>query len=382
MKAQSTLFQVFFVALQIKSALAIQTNAPEPGKKSIIKVDVIARHLSHPWGIQFLPDGRLLISEREGNLRIVTPQGEVGPPIDGTPKVTAREQGGLLDLLLAQDFKNSQTLYLTYVPSNHEEEFFTAVGRGRLVLKKNNAGNLDSFTEIFCQFPPVKTWHHFGSRLVWSREGNLYVSLGDRLIARSQAQNPKNLIGKIVLIKTDGSAAFNQPAHPDWDPRVWSIGHRNVQGAALDPESGELWTLEHGPQGGDELNRTERGKNYGWPIITYGREYTGEPIGEGTKKSGLEQPIYYWTPSIATSSLIFYTGDLFPEWKGNIFVGALNGKKIARLILLKGQVIQEESLLTELHQRIRSIAQGPDGAIWVLLDDPIDGQLVRISPAN
>lgn len=382
MKVPVTLASFFLILLQIKSALAIQTNAPSPLKSSQLKIEVIARGFSHPWGIQFLPDGRILISERKGTLRIVTPLGNIGPPIEGVPNVVFKDQGGLLDLLLAKDFQNSKTLYYTYVPSNSKDEVFTAIGKGQLVLQKNNTGVLENTTEIFRQDPPLNTWHHFGSRLVWSRDGNLFVTLGDRLVGRSEAQNSRNMIGKVVFIKTDGSAAIKEPVHSDWDPRIWSMGHRNVQGAALHPENGELWTVEHGPQGGDELNKDERGKNYGWPTITYGREYSGEAIGEGTIKRGLEQPIYYWTPSIATSSLIFYTGNLFPEWKGNILVGALNGKKIARLILSKDQVIQEESLLTDFRQRIRSLIEGPDGALWILTDDPSEGQIIRISPSR
>jgi glucose/arabinose dehydrogenase len=194
-------------------------------------------------------------------------------------------------------------------------------------------------------------------------------------------QKPDTTIGKVLNLKPDGSAANSQPAQPDWDPKIWSLGHRNIQGAALDPATGQLWTVEHGARGGDELNLTTRGKNYGWPIITYSNEYFGGAIGEGTARPGIEQPVYYWVPSIATSGLAIYTGDLFPEWKGNIFVGGLKGAQLARLVLKNGEVVAEETLLQDLDQRIRDVRQGPDGALWLLTDDPRDGQLVRLSPA-
>jgi glucose/arabinose dehydrogenase len=207
------------------------------------------------------------------------------------------------------------------------------------------------------------------------------VTTGDRAIARPEVQKPNTTIGKVINIKPDGTAANAVAAQPGWDAKIWSLGHRNIQGAALDPVTGDLWTVEHGARGGDELNLTLRGRNYGWPIITYSNEYFGGPIGEGTAKPGIEQPVYYWVPSIATSGLAIYSGDLFPGWKGNIFVGGLKGEQLARLVIKDGQVIEEETLLQDLEQRIRDVRQGPDGALWLLTDDTRDGHIVRITPA-
>lgn len=376
---------VLTVAMAVAAgpAYCAQTDAPKPASESRIKTQVIAKGLVNPWGLQFLPDGRLLVTERPGRLRIVTRDGQVGPSISGLPTVFATGQGGLLDVLLAQDFgKAGGDIYLSFAEPRENGAAATAVARGRLSLDATGGGSLDGVRTIFQQQPAVaSSGNHFGSRLVWARDGSLLVTTGDRGSARAEVQRPDTTIGKVINLKPDGTAAHAEPAQPGWDARIWSLGHRNIQGAALDPATGQLWTVEHGARGGDELNLTMRGRNYGWPIITYSNEYFGGPIGEGNAKSGVEQPIYYWIPSIATSGLAIYSGDLFPDWTGNIFVGGLKGAHLARLVLKDGQVVFEEALLQDFDQRIRDVRQGPDGALWIVTDDARDGQIVRLTPA-
>jgi glucose/arabinose dehydrogenase len=360
---------------------AAQTDAPPPEAASRVKTETIAGGLSNPWALQFLPDGRLLVTERPGRLRIVTKDGKIGPAIAGVPDVFAKGQGGLLDVLLAKDFGASGgMIYFSYSEPRGEGAAATAVARARLQLDSAGGGKLEEVKTIFQQEPAIASSIHFGSRLAWAPDGTLFVTTGDRGNAREEVQKPKTFIGKVLNLKPDGSAGQTGSAHSGWDAKLWSIGHRNIQGAAVDPQTGQLWTVEHGARGGDELNLTERGKNYGWPVISYSNEYFGGPIGEGTSKTGLEQPVYYWVPSIATSGLAIYSGDLFPGWKGNIFVGGLKGAQLSRLVLKDGQVVAEETLLEDLDQRIRDVREGPDGALWVLTDDSRDGQIVRISP--
>ncbi|MGE5267782.1 MAG: PQQ-dependent sugar dehydrogenase [Deltaproteobacteria bacterium] len=363
---------------------AAQTDAPAPEVASRVKAETVARGLSNPWGLQFLPDGRMLVTERPGRLRIVTKDGTLGPAIAGVPDVFAKGQGGLLDVLLAQDIgPTGGTIYFSFAEPRGEDAAATAVARARLVLDGEGGGKLEDVKIIFQQQPAIaNSSSHFGSRLAWAPDGTLFVTTGDRAVARDEVQKPASLIGKVINLRPDGSAGQAGPAQTGWDAKIWSMGHRNIQGAAVDAATGQLWTVEHGARGGDELNLTERGKNYGWPVISYSNEYFGGAIGEGTAKPGFEQPVYYWIPSIATSGLAVYNGDLFPGWKGNIFVGGLKGAQLARLVLRDGQVIAEETLLQELDQRIRDVRQGPDGALWLLTDDPRDGQIVRVSPTN
>lgn len=361
---------------------AAQTDAPAPQAASRVKAETIVGGLANPWGLQFMPDGRMLVTERPGRLRIVTKDGAIGPAIPGVPEVFAKGQGGLLDVLLAKDFgATGGTIYLSYSEPRGEEAAATAVARARLELDGAGGGKLKDVKTIFQQERAIAaSSSHFGSRLAWAPDGTLFVTTGDRGKAREEVQSATSYIGKVVNLKPDGSAGQTESAQPGWDAKIWSVGHRNIQGAAVDPQTGQLWTVEHGARGGDELNLTERGKNYGWPVISYSNEYFGGPIGEGTAKTGLEQPVYYWVPSIATSGLAIYSGDLFPGWKGNIFVGGLKGAQLARLVLQDGQVVAEETLLEDLDQRIRDVREGPDGALWLLTDDVRDGQIVRISP--
>jgi glucose/arabinose dehydrogenase len=363
---------------------AAQTDAPQPQTASRINVTTVATGLANPWGLQFLPDGRMLVTERPGRLRIVTREGKIGPVIAGTPSVFAKGQGGLLDVLLARNFgPTGGEIFLAFSEMRDSGAAATAVARGTLVLDGAGGGKLENVTTIFQQQPAIaNSSNHFGARLVWARDGSLLITTGDRFSARPEVQKPDTSIGKVINIRTDGSAAHADAARPGWDAKIWSMGHRNIQGAALDPVTGELWTVEHGARGGDELNLTRRGSNYGWPVISYSNEYFGGPIGESTAKPGLEQPIYYWIPSIATSGLAIYSGDLFPDWKGNIFVGGLKGAQLARLVLKDGEVVEEETLLQGLDHRIRDVRQGPDGALWLLTDDVSDGQILRLSPAR
>lgn len=360
------------------SVLAEQTNAPAPAVPSKIKVEAVANGLNHPWGLQFLPDGRALVTEKPGTLRIVGKDGGVSEAIAGPPKVAYNDQGGLLDVRLAPDFATSGLIYLAYAEQRDSEKSGTSVAKAKLVLE-GNGGKLEDVQVIFRQEPAYAGGNHYGSRIVIAGDGTLFVTLGERYALRDEAQNPANTIGKIVHINADGSPAANNPKLPGWAPEVWSIGHRNLQGAALDPATGDLWTVEHGAKGGDELNKPQAGKNYGWPIITYGVDYSGAKIGEGKAKDGMEQAVYYWVPSIATSGLTIYTSDLFPAWKGNLFVGALGGRQLQRLVMKDGAVVEAEILLKDNGDRIRDVREGPDGALWLLTDDQ-DGKLLRLTP--
>lgn len=359
-------------------ALAVQTKAPA-APPTAIAVQSIAKGLNHPWGLQFLPDGRMVVSERAGPIRIVARDGTISPPIAGVPAADVRGQGGMLDVALAPDFAQSGLLFFSFSEPRGGSRNGTSVGRGRLVLS-GNGGRLEDVKIIFQQDPPFASTMHFGSRIVFDRSGNLFVTTGDRYSARNEAQNPANHLGKMIRITPDGSVPADNPKLQGWRPEIWSIGHRNVQGAALHPETGKLWTAEHGARGGDEVNIPAKGKNYGWPVITYGRDYSGAKIGEGTAKAGLEQPVYYWDPSPAPSGAAFYTGDLFPGWKGNFLVGALAGQALHRLVLEGEQVVAEEVLLKD-RARIRDVRQGPDGAVWLLTDDP-QGEVLRVAPAG
>ena len=299
----------------VRAASAEITKAPAQKTKQAIKVETFAKGLVHPWGMAFLPDGRLLVTERPGRLRIVGKDGKLSAPLQGVPKVYASGQGGLLDVADRPGLRHlGRRLSLLRRPARRQPQRHQRRARQARQLKATAAGSRTS-TVIFRQEPAFASSAHFGSRIVFARDGSLFVTMGDRYSARDQAQNPANHLGKLVRIMPDGSPYAGNPKKPGWRPEIWSIGHRNVQGAALNPETGKLWTVEHGARGGDEINVPEAGKNYGWPVITYGRDYSYAKIGEGTHKPGMEQPIYYWDPSIAPSGAAFYTGNLFPEWK-------------------------------------------------------------------
>ena len=373
----AAVFGLFVLSAPASAEIA---KAPAQRTKQTIKVETFAKGLVHPWGMAFLPDGRLLVTERPGRLRIIGKDGKLSAPLQGVPKVYASGQGGLLDVQIGPDFATSGAVYLSFADPRDGSRNGTSVARGKLV-SEGDGGRLEDVTVIFRQEPGFASSAHFGSRIVFARDGSLFVTMGDRYSARDQAQNPENHLGKLVRIMADGSPYAGNPKKPGWRPEIWSIGHRNVQGAALNPDTGKLWTAEHGARGGDEINVPEAGKNYGWPVITYGRDYSYAKIGEGTHKAGMEQPVYYWDPSIAPSGAAFYTGNLMPEWRGNLFVGALAGQALHRLILDGEKVVGEEKLLSDLGERIRDVRSGPDGAIWLLTDHP-EGRVLRVVPAN
>jgi glucose/arabinose dehydrogenase len=342
-----------------------------------LRVTEIASGLENPWSLAFLPDGRMLVTERPGRLRIVHPDGRVSEPVAGLPAVHARGQGGLLDVVVGPRFAVDGLIFFSYAEPTAGGAR-TAVARARLDADRLR---VDAVQRIFAQDEAPSGAHHWGSRLVLAADGTLFVTLGDRFHHRERAQALDSHLGKVVRIALDGSVPADNPLVGRAGARaeIWSWGHRNVQGAALHPQSGELWTHEHGPQGGDELNRTRAGINYGWPAITYGREYvSGRKIGEGTTRTDVEPPVLQWTPSIAPSGMAFYTGDAFPHWKGNLFVGALKFQLLVRLQMDGERVVHEERLLGELGRRIRDVRQGPDGHLWLL--DESEGRILRLDP--
>ena len=343
-----------------------------------VNVKSIATGLQNPWGLAILPDGSFLVTERAGNLRLVQPNGTIGEPISGLPKIMTQGQGGLLDVVLAPDFATSKKIYFSYSePAEKGNTNSTAVSFATLTGNK-----LEKVTRVFSQQPKVESNAHFGSRLVWAPDGTLFITLGERYSKKDDAQTLNNHHGKVVRINADGSVPKNNPfvSTAGALPEIWSYGHRNVQGAAINPISKQLWTGEHGPQGGDELNLDQAGKNYGWPVITYGENYGGGKIGEGSQKAGMEQPLKYWVPSIATAGFIFYTGDKFSAWKNNILLTSLVGRTLVRLTLDGTKVVGEERLLTkELNERLRHVVQGPDGLIYFISDEE-KGSIYQLSP--
>jgi glucose/arabinose dehydrogenase len=341
-----------------------------------LQVKTIAEGLQNVWSMAFLPDGRMLVTERPGRMRIVSPDGKVGAPLAGLPAIVAQGQGGLLDVVLAPDFATSKRVYFSYSEPG-EGGNSTAVSYATLTDTK-----LENVTRVFSQQPKIDSSAHFGSRLVWAPDGTLFITLGDRYSEKDKAQTLDNHQGKVVRINADGTVPSDNPYVKTAGalPEIWSFGHRNVQGAAINPLTKKLWTGEHGPQGGDELNIDEAAKNYGWPVITYGENYGGGKIGEGTHKEGMEQPLYKWVPSIATAGFIFYTGDKFPQWKNNILLASLREQTLVRLTLDGDKVTGEERLLKkELGQRYRSVIQGPDGLVYLVTDES-KGKILQLSP--
>ncbi len=368
-----------------------QTRACGVSTGTAFEVVVVARGLEHPWAVEPLPDGALLVTERPGRMRIVSAAGEVGPPLLGLPSVDARGQGGLLDVELAPTFAADRTIYWSYSEprqggdggSGGNGGNGTSVARGVVSVDRRR---VEQVRVLFRSMPTHDGGLHFGSRVLVGPDGMLYVTLGERSdrSTRQQAQQLDSHLGKIVRISTDGSVPADNPfvKTAGARPEIWSLGHRNVQAAAFDSQ-GRLWEIEHGPQGGDELNRIERGKNYGWPLQSYGEEYSGLAIREAeTARAGMEQPVYYWDPVIAPSGAQFYTGDAFPEWRGSLFIGALREQRLVRLTLAGDRgdrVTGEEHLLVDRGRRIRDVRQGPDGALYLVTDEP-SGELWRVTP--
>ncbi len=351
------------------------------GIKSNVAFDVLvlATGLENPWAVEPLPDGDLLVAEKPGRLRIVSATGELGQPIAGVPAVDERGQGGLLDVALSPAFGSDRTIYWSYSEPRQGGNA-TSVARGALSADQRR---LEQVRVILRAMPIYDGDKHFGSRLAFGSDGMLYVTLGERSDApmRPQAQQLDSHMGKILRIKPDGSVPADNPfaGQPDALPEIWTIGHRNVQAAAFDSQ-GRLWEIEHGTNGGDELNLIVKGKNYGWPLVAYGEEYSGKPIpGAVTSRPGFEQPVYYWDPVIAPSGAQFYTGDAFPTWRGSLFVGGLREKRLVRLTLANDRVTGEEHLLADRGQRVRDVRQGPDGALYVVTDET-KGELWKIAP--
>ncbi len=344
-----------------------------------ISVTTYAEGLEKPWGMTFLPDGRLLVTEKSGQLRIVNQDGQVSEPVKGAPEVNDSGQGGLLDVVLDPNFNDNSMVYFSYAKPEGGGQSRTAVGKAKFT----NEGLLGT-TEIWHQAQACKAGYHYGSRLVFDRTGHLFVTLGDRNCGKQDVQDLSTHYGKVVRIDTDGKPAKGNPFLDTSGvlPDIYSSGHRNIQGAFLHPETGVLWGNEHGPKGGDEINKIEAGKNYGWPVITYGINYNGTPITDKTAMPGMEQPVHYWDPSIATSGMLIYSGEAFPNWQGDIFTGALKLMHLNRVKLDDShKVLTEERLLKDQKERIRAIEQGPDGHIYVATDHT-KGRILKISPAQ
>ena len=359
-------------ALVAVTGASAQTYRSDAHAFRIVK---LVEGLENPWSVAFLPDGRMLVTERAGRLRVIA-GGKLEPkPIDGLPEVAQYGQGGLHDVALHPQFEKNRILYLAYA-ARGADGVGTELARARLA-----EGRLENLRVLFRQSPKGRAGQHFGGRIVFDRAGYLYLTLGDRG-DRERAQLPDDHAGSVIRLHDDGRVPRDNPfaGKPGWKPEKFTLGNRNIQGAALHPQTGELWTHEHGPQGGDEINIIRAGVNYGWPVITYGRNYgLGTRIGEGTEKAGMAQPLYYWVPSIAPSGMAFYTGDRFPRWKGNLFVGALRSQLLVRLVLEGEKVVKEERMLTGVLGRIRDVRAGPDGFLYLLTDER-NGALVRLEP--
>ena len=375
------MFAVRMIVTVALSALLIASEAvsqPIATQTMPLNVQTVAKGLEHPWSLAFLPDGRMLVTERPGRLNLVDAQGKL-TRIAGLPTIAAGGQGGLLDVALAPDFSTSQRIVFSFTEPR-EQGNGTSVAVAKL---SPQADRLDNVKVIFRQEPSYANGMHFGGRLVFARDGTLFVTLGERFALMDQAQNLANHLGKIVRINLDGSVPPDNPfvGQSGKKPEIWSYGHRNVQAAAIHPQTGALWAVEHGARGGDEINIPQAGKNYGWPVIAYGQHYSGAKIGTGTAAPGMEQPIYVWDPSIAPSGMAFVTSDRYPSWKGQLLVGALAGESVSRLTLDGPRITSEERMLAALQERIRDVRQGPDGFIYLLTDSP-QGRLLRLNPTR
>jgi glucose/arabinose dehydrogenase len=362
----------------LASLLALPLACVRANAASEPMLETIADGLDRPWSFAFLPDGVILVTEKVGALRTISGDRKLSEPISGLPEIAAVGQGGLLDIALHPAFAQTRLVFLSFAEPREEGKTATSVMRGRL---SEDLRSLTDVKVIFRQQPAAEGGQHFGSRIVFDRSGALFVTTGDRGDLRGLVQKTDNHIGKIIRITEDGGTPPDNPKIEGWLPEIWSIGHRNLQGAAIHPVTGQLWAVEHGAKGGDELNIPEAGKNYGWPDVSYGREYSGRKIGAGvTEKEGIEPPVHYWDPSIAPSGMAFYTGDRYPEWKGNLFVGALVQKHLARLVL-DGERVGEEERLYDGRARIRDVRQGPDGYLYILTDEAAPmGRVLRVTP--
>jgi aldose sugar dehydrogenase len=362
----------------LKPAFAGQTRAPAVRADVAFEVQEIATGLDMPWALEFLPDGRMLVTERSGALRFVAADGKVSAPGKGIPAVLYESQGGLLDVALDPDFSANRTIYWSY-SEPREGGSGTALAKGR--LSSGPTPDVSDVQVIFRMMPTFPSSAHFGGRIAFAPDGTLYLTLGERSDERSRvrAQDLGAHFGKLVRINRDGSVPTDNPfvSRAGALPEIWSYGHRNPQGIAFRPETGQLWAVEHGPRGGDEFNLVQKAANYGWPVITYGIEYGGETIGGGiAAREGMQQPVYYWDPVIAPSGLLFYSGKMFPGWKGNAFIGGLGSSKLVRLTLDGDRVVGEEWLVSDREERYRDVREAPDGAIWLVAEE---GKLLRLA---
>jgi len=361
-----------------KPAVEGQTRAPGVQTAVSMANAVVASGLVHPWGLVLLPDGQWLVTEKPGRMRVISAEGQIGAPITGLPAVDARGQGGLLDVIVGPTFGQDRMIYWSYAEPR-EGGNATSVARGRL---SDDLTRVENVQVIFRALPVYDGDKHFGSSLAFAPDGKLFITLGERSDKpmRPQAQDLGSHMGKTIRINADGSVPADNPfvGQAGAKPEIWSLGHRNMQGIAVQPGTGAIWTVEHGTRGGDEINLDQAGKNYGWPGVAYGIEYNGQAIPAVTAKDGAEQPVYYWDPVIAPGGMTFYSGPMFPGWNGNLLVTGLGGKHLARLVLENNRVVGEERLLTGLNERIRDVAVAADGAVWVITDEE-DGKLVRLA---
>ena len=366
----------------VLAAAVLLAHAAFNAQAQAVRVEVLSKQLDHPWGLTFLDKGRMLVTEKAGAMRLIQADGSTGAPLAGLPKVDAGGQGGLLDVLADSGFVRNRLVYFCFSePAANGPGNSTALAVARL---SDDERRLENPKVLFSQRPKFASNHHFGCRIVESPDGKLFLTLGERFRRMPDAQTLDNHHGKVVRINKDGTVPVDNPfvGKAGALPEIWSYGHRNSQGAAMDAD-GRLWTHEHGPQGGDEINRPEAGRNYGWPVITYGENYGGGPIGAGlTEKAGMEQPLHYWTPSIAPSGMAFLKSDRYGRaWQGSLFVGSLKFQYLDRLEIRDGRVVKEEKLLQEVGQRIRDVREGPDGLLYVITDAS-PGQLLRLAPGS
>lgn len=380
--------RAMILGLGVLGTVGLPATAWAQGKvfeseRGAYRVEQVANGLSYPWAIEFLPDGRMLVTEKPGGLRIVTRGGRVSDRIAGVPEVVARGQGGLLDVALHPDFAGNRLVYLSYTEAGPGGANSTAASRGRL---SEDGSTLTDVELVFRQEPKLTGSKHYGSRIVFAPDGHMFITTGERSdeAYRGQSQDLDSLLGKVVRLNDDGSVPADNPfvGREDARPEIWSYGHRNVQGADINPATGKLWTIEHGPRGGDEINIPAAGANHGWPVISHGINYSGSPVGTGLKEmAGMAEPIVTWSPVIAPCGMRFYTGAMFPQWKNNLFIAGLRSRALVRLELDGDRVVHEERLLEDMNLRLRDVATGPEGALYVVTDER-NGRVLRISVAG
>lgn len=375
-----TVFVGLGLLLALSSGLAsAQTPQTIRTQEAAVRVVTVASGLENPWGMAFLPDGRLLVTERPGAMRVVA-HGKVSLPLGNVPKVFDSGQGGLLDVTLDPDFARNRILYFTYAePGQNEQAGGAGTALASAVFDETRLSNVKV---LFRQQPKLSGGLHFGSRVVVGPDGKLWLGLGERY-RRDEAQNLNSHLGKLIRLEKDGRVPADNPfrGRSDAKPEIWSYGHRNIQGMTRHPQTGAVWLHEHGAQGGDEINIPEKAKNYGWPVITHGIDYSGAKIGTGTAAPGMEQPLLHWTPSIAPSGMAFYTGGKIPAWRGNLFVGSLKFGTLHRVVLDGSRVLRQEQMLKEIDDNIRDVRDGPDGFLYLATDSP-RGRILRLEPAD